>query len=163
MADILFGKVSPSGRLPVTFYGSDSDLPDFTDYSMQNRTYKYFRKRPLYPFAHGLSYTDFTYEKLSFDGSFVSGTLKNTGSVSSGHVIPVFLKDPEDNTVNCRLAGYQRLELDPGESAFFRIRLCPEIIERFCAPSRLTALVDGINGPAIGITAEKMSDAAPET
>ena len=60
MADIIFGKCSPSGRLPVTFYASDKDLPDFTDYSMKNRTYKFFTGTPVYEFGHGLTYSNIT-------------------------------------------------------------------------------------------------------
>lgn len=161
VADILFGKVSPSGRLPVTFYASDGDLPAFTDYAMKDRTYKYFRKEPLYPFAHGLSYTTFSYENLCFDGESVSGLLKNTGSMDSGHVIPIFLKDPEDNTVNCRLAGYARLELKAGESARFHIPLCPEIVRRFSCPERLTALAGGVNGIPVALST-RLPDAGTE-
>ncbi len=151
VADILFGKVSPSGRLPVTFYRSDDDLPDFTDYSMQNRTYKYFRGTPLYSFAHGLSYTSFSYEDLHFDGQSITGILRNTGSMNGSHVIPVFLQDPEDNTVNCRLAGYTRLEIHAGDAVRFRVPLSPEIVSRFSAPQRLTALIGGLNGISVAL------------
>ncbi|HCJ18937.1 MAG TPA: glycosyl hydrolase, partial [Hyphomonas sp.] len=65
IADLLWGEFSPSGRLPVTFYKSVDDLPDFGDYSMANRTYKYYEGEPLYPFGHGLSYTSFDYSGLS--------------------------------------------------------------------------------------------------
>lgn len=152
VADILFGKVSPSGRLPVTFYRSDKDLPPFTDYSMENRTYKYFRGEPLYPFAHGLSYTQFALEDLSFDGVSVKGVLRNTGSMAGGHVIPVFVKDPEDSSVNCRLAGFTRLELDPGQAAPFQVDLCPEILALFRPGRNLTALVDGVRGTELSQT-----------
>ena len=64
VADVLFGDYSPAGRLPVTFYKSDSDLPPFEDYSMQNRTYRYFKGVPLFPFGFGLSYTKFNYSNL---------------------------------------------------------------------------------------------------
>ena len=143
MAGLLYGDVCPSGRLPVTFYRSDRDLPPFTDYSMKDRTYKYFQGEPLYPFAHGLSYTSFALEDLRFDGAAVEGVLRNTGSRRGGHAIPVFLKDPGDRTVNCRLAGLTRLELDPGEAAPFRVELCREILDLFDDPAALTVLVDG--------------------
>ena len=143
LADLLYGEVCPSGRLPVTFYRSDRDLPPFTDYSMKDRTYKYFQGEPLYPFAHGLSYTSFALEDLRFDGGAVEGVLRNTGSRRGGHAIPVFLKDPGDRSVNCRLAGLTRLELDPGEAAPFRVELCREILDLFDDPAALTALVDG--------------------
>lgn len=146
VADILYGKVSPSGRLPVTFYHNDSELPRFTDYSMKGRTYKYFQGKPLYPFAHGLSYTEFAYENLAFDGANVTGTVKNTGAMASGHAIPVFVKDPEEEGVNCRLAGFARVELEPGQEAGFQAELCPEILGLFQEPQRLVALVGGVDG-----------------
>ena len=146
MVDILYGKVSPSGRLPVTFYHNDSELPRFTDYSMKGRTYKYFQGKPLYPFAHGLSYTEFAYENLAFDGANVTGTVKNTGAMASGHAIPVFVKDPEEEGVNCRLAGFARVELEPGQEAGFQVELCPEILSLFQEPQRLVALVGGVDG-----------------
>ena len=107
---------------------NDSELPRFTDYSMKGRTYKYFQGKPLYPFAHGLSYTEFAYENLAFDGANVTGTVKNTGAMASGHAIPVFVKDPEEEGVNCRLAGFARVELEPGQEAGFQVELCPEIL-----------------------------------
>jgi len=64
VADILFGDYNPSGRLPVTFYASDKDLPDFSSYDMSNRTYRYFTGKALYPFGYGLSYSTFTYSAL---------------------------------------------------------------------------------------------------
>ncbi len=146
VADILYGKVSPSGRLPVTFYHNDSELPRFTDYSMKGRTYKYFQGKPLYPFAHGLSYTEFAYENLAFDGANVTGTVKNTGAMASGHAIPVFVKDPEEEGVNCRLAGFARVELKPGQEAGFQVELCPEILSLFQESQRLVALVGGVDG-----------------
>lgn len=151
LADILFGKVSPSGRLPLTFYRSDGDLPDFTDYSMENRTYKYFKGSPLYPFAHGLSYTEFRYEDLSFDGTQVSGRVVNAGGMDGGHVIPVFLKDPNDPVVNCRLAGFTRVELKAGESREFSIDLCPEILKLFLDSGSLAALVGGLDAKPLTV------------
>src|SRR5690606_38450052 len=67
VADVLFGDVSPSGRLPVTFYRADAKLPGFEDYSMQGRTYRYYEEKPLFPFGHGLSYSEFAYDDLTID------------------------------------------------------------------------------------------------
>ena len=141
VADILYGKVSPSGRLPVTFYHNDSELPRFTDYSMKGRTYKYFQGKPLYPFAHGLSYTEFAYENLAFDGANVTGTVKNTGAMASGHAIPVFVKDPEEEGVNCRLAGFAGWSWSPARRLASRWSCAPEILSLFQEPQRLVALV----------------------
>ena len=72
VADVLFGDYSPAGRLPVTFYKSDQDLPPFEDYSMQNRTYRYFKGEALYPFGFGLSYTKFNYHNLKVSKKVVA-------------------------------------------------------------------------------------------
>ena len=73
IADVLFGDYNPAGRLPVTFYKSDKDLPDFNDYSMKNRTYRYFKGEPLYGFGYGLSYTSFKYDQLKMPASLLRG------------------------------------------------------------------------------------------
>lgn len=101
LADILFGKVSPSGRLPVTFYHSVDELPDFEDYSMENRTYRYFTGTPLYPFGYGLSYADIT-EKWDDDNC----TLENRSDTESGYTV---LRYDE----NGALAGFTRVHLLP--------------------------------------------------
>jgi beta-glucosidase len=72
IADVLFGDYNPAGRLPVTFYKSISQLPAFTDYSMQGRTYRYFKDAPLYPFGFGLSYSNFKYSGLKFSSKQIS-------------------------------------------------------------------------------------------
>ena len=127
IGDIIFGNVSPSGKLPVTIYRSTEDLPDFEDYSMKNRTYKYIEKAPLYPFGFGL-----TYGKLEVTGASVSDTsasarengfditvsIKNTGSVKTGDVVQIYAKAIEDrNEVrNFKLVGFKRICLDAGET-----------------------------------------------
>src|SRR5207237_4505964 len=74
IADVLFGDYNPAGRLPVTFYKSDSDLPSFTDYAMTNRTYRYFKGEPLYGFGYGLSYSTFQYDQLQIPATVKSQT-----------------------------------------------------------------------------------------
>ena len=146
VADILFGAVSPSGRLPLTYYKSDTDLPDFTDYRMENRTYKYFKGEPLYPFGYGLSYARFDHSDISFHGDTVSLKVANTGAVDGDEVVTVFLKDPEDKTVNCRLAGFGKVHVPVGKKIEIAVQLAPEILERFADPSRVVALVGGVDG-----------------
>ena len=118
LADIIFGKVSPSGRLPVTFYNSADDLPAFTDYSMKNRTYRYFTGDVLYPFGYGLSYTSFAYSPITSDGEKLTVTVKNTGNVTGGEVVQLYLDSAglADQPIY-RLAGFRRIELAPGEEA----------------------------------------------
>lgn len=124
IADVLFGKVNPSGRLPVTFYQSVNDLPPFADYAMKNRTYKYFTGEPLYAFGHGLSYTRFDYSGIrvapaagadasAFDVSF---DVQNTGT-RAGHEVPqlyVRALDAARPMPLRELRGFTRIQLVPG-------------------------------------------------
>ena len=116
LAEILFGMVSPSGKLPVTFYASADQLPDFTDYAMQGRTYRYAQQNVEYPFGYGLTYgkivcTDVTYQ----DGSAVV-TVENQGSRTVADVVQLYLKDTCPEAVpNHSLCGFQRVTLAPGE------------------------------------------------
>ena len=118
-ANLLFGKVCPSGRLPVTFYKSASDLPDFTDYSMQGRTYRYFKGEALYPFGYGLSYTAFRYSEPTFDQSKNALTvkIKNTGLRDAEEVAQVYIKpmEFESHGLNYSLCAFGRVSLASGE------------------------------------------------
>lgn len=107
LANILFGRVSPSGRLPVTFYRSTQDLPDFEDYSMENRTYKFFGGSPLYPFGYGLTYS--TIEENWVDENTVE--LKNTGSFDTGYSVLQFEYIPHKN-----LKNFKKVFLKQGET-----------------------------------------------
>ncbi|MCL1934535.1 MAG: glycoside hydrolase family 3 C-terminal domain-containing protein [Candidatus Azobacteroides sp.] len=107
IADVIFGNYNPSGRLPVTFYASDSDLPDFEDYNMTNRTYKYFKGKALYPFGYGLSYSKFDYawnvqpkkEYYATETIECSLNIKNTGTVDGDEVAQVYIKYPQTGRV----------------------------------------------------------------
>ena len=99
IAEVLFGDKNPEGRLPVTFYRTTEELPEFTDYAMKDRTYRYMKNEALYPFGYGLSYTEFTYSdaklsgtELSEDGIVVSATLTNTGSREGTETVQVYVK-----------------------------------------------------------------------
>jgi len=124
LADILFGKVSPSGRLPVTFYRSDRDLPAFTDYSMKNRTYRYFKGAALYPFGYGLSYTRFSYSAASYGDGAVEVDVTNAGGMDGEEVAQVYVRNhhPEapENPVLC---GFLRFALKAGEKKRIRLPL----------------------------------------
>lgn len=136
LAELLFGESVPCGKLPVTFYASDDQLPEFEDYSMENRTYRYFRGTPLYPFGYGLSYTKFSYSnlKLSADsitagkGVEVQVTVTNTGSCAADEVTEVYVKDMEASTrvPNCSLCGFAHTHLEAGESKTLHISVQPE-------------------------------------
>jgi beta-glucosidase len=125
IADTLSGKNDPAGRLPVTFYKDTSQLPNFEDYSMENRTYRYFKGKPLYPFGYGLSYTKFSYSDLSVPQAPVQAgdpvgadvTVTNTGQVAGDEVVELYLKfPPVPGAPNIALRGFQRIHLDPGAS-----------------------------------------------
>lgn len=121
IADILFGEVSPSGKLPLTFYEGTGDLPDFHDYSMKNRTYKYFEGEAAYPFGFGLSYTNFEYgdTKVTADDeqAKISVTVKNTGGYDAYETIKVFRKEKEriPNQPLKSLIRFNKIFLKQGE------------------------------------------------
>ena len=126
VADVLFGAVNPGGRLPVTFYKATEKIPDFEDYSMKNRTYRYFTGQPLYPFGHGLSYTKFAYTGLKLDRSSIAPngsvqatvTIKNVGKRAGDEVVQLYLKplDPKRARAIKELRGIERVTLEPGQS-----------------------------------------------
>ena len=123
LADLLWGEFSPSGRLPVTFYHKVSDLPAFTDYTMENRTYKYYEGDVLYPFGYGLSYSRFTYDNLqvekSDDGSLeLSVDLTNAGEMESAEVSQVYISMPDApvRVPQRELVFFKHTQLQPGET-----------------------------------------------
>lgn len=125
IAQMLFGAFSPSGKLPVTFYRTTEELPDFRDYSMKNRTYKYMENEALYPFGFGLGYTEFQYSDLKLSSTKIkagdsvtcSVKVKNTGACQSKETVQLYLRDVETGTTAPRwqLKGICKLELLPGE------------------------------------------------
>lgn len=142
IASLIFGDYSPSGRLPVTFYRSTEELPDFRDYSMENRTYRYMKQEALYPFGYGLSYTKFEYSSLSLDQTNidlgqdvnVSVVVKNVGNYEADEVVQLYLKDVEASVrvPNWELKGVKRISLKPGE----------EVKLDFTVAARQMALID---------------------
>jgi beta-glucosidase len=135
IADVLFGDYNPAGRLPVTFYKSDHDLPDFNDYSMTGRTYRYFKGEALYPFGFGLSYTTFKYDGLK-TGAFsqsgkdirVSAQVTNTGKKDGEEVVQLYLSyQQQKQPAPIRaLKGFQRISLKAGERKVVHFTLTPQ-------------------------------------
>ncbi len=127
IAEALFGRISPSGKLPVTFYRSTEDLPEFTNYDMENRTYRYYKGEALYPFGFGLSYADIAMEKaaLGQDGKSVIATLRNHSDFPADEVVQVYVKDEESPfaPVNPVLCGFGRVSLKAGEEKAVEITL----------------------------------------
>ena len=140
LADVLFGDYNPSGKLPVTFYRSNSDLPDFLDYSMKNRTYRYFTGEPQYAFGYGLSYTTFKYGKgklsrasMKADGKVtLTVPVTNTGRREGSETVQVYVKAldyPEAPIKSLR--GFQKLTLAAGQTAQAVITLDGEAFEYY--------------------------------
>lgn len=125
LTEILFGKVSPSGKLPLTFYHDVNDLPEFTDYNMTNRTYRYYTGTPLYPFGYGLSYAKFAVSDLHAAKDAVTVTVTNSSDVAAENVVQVYVKDRTSQwaTPNPRLAGFARVALAAGESKTVTVKL----------------------------------------
>ncbi|HPS82509.1 MAG TPA: glycoside hydrolase family 3 C-terminal domain-containing protein, partial [Candidatus Limiplasma sp.] len=128
LARILFGEVSPSGRLPVTFYHGVEDLPPFEDYAMANRTYRYYTGEALYPFGFGLSYSRFAYSDAKYENGAVTVTVTNTGDCDADEVIEVYVKnlDSADAVPNHRLCSFRRVPLGRGERATVTLPLAED-------------------------------------
>jgi beta-glucosidase len=159
IADVLFGKVSPGGRLPITVYRSVDQLPPFESYAMKGRTYRYFTGAPLYPFGHGLSYARFTYANLVVPVNAVAGSplrvsveVRNAGTMAADEVVQLYVlpRDPASTAAARALRGFQRLTLRPGdtravtftldERAFSSVR---DDGQRVVGPGRFTIAVGG--------------------
>lgn len=122
LAEILFGDVSPSGKLPVTFYERSDMLPDFTDYSMKNRTYRYAENNVLYPFGYGLTYGKIVCISVEYKDGKAVVTAENTGGKTVDDVIQLYIKDYCKNAVpNVSLCGFKRVNLAAGEKMFIEI------------------------------------------
>ncbi len=136
LADVLFGDYNPQGKLPVTFYKNIGQLPDFQDYSMRGRTYRYMADEPLFAFGHGLSYTRFNIGVANVERTGGTVTLaipvQNTGKRDGTEVVQVYLRRTDDNEGPVRtLRGWARVSLKAGESRTVRIALAKEQLETF--------------------------------
>ncbi|MCD6118084.1 glycoside hydrolase family 3 C-terminal domain-containing protein [bacterium] len=135
VADALFGDYNPAARLPVTFYKSTSQLPPYEDYSMENRTYKFFKGEPLFPFGFGLSYTTFKYSNLNMPEFINSGEsieleveVQNCGNVAGDEVVEVYVKDVKTSVrvPLHSLQGFKRIHLNPGEKQIVNFKITPK-------------------------------------
>jgi beta-glucosidase len=127
IANVLFGDVAPSGKLPLTFYKSIDQLPDFEDYSMTGRTYRYFQGEPLYPFGFGLSYTTFEYGEARVKGKNLVIPISNTGSVDATEVVQLYVKKADDAEGPIKsLRGFQRVQIPAGQTVEVSLPLTDE-------------------------------------
>ncbi len=138
IADVFFGDYNPAGRLPVTFYASDSDLKDFNDYDMENRTYRYFKGVPLYGFGYGLSYTTFAYSRLKLPANatkekniVVTVDVTNTGKKDGEEVVQLYVSGQGKQSPIRSLKGFQRIFLSAGENKTLQFTLTPEDLSIF--------------------------------
>ena len=129
IADLIFGKASPSGKLPVTFYrdGALEELPAFTDYAMTNRTYRYYRGEPLYPFGYGLTYGNAAVTAVTAGEASARVTVENRGGRAAQEVVQLYLKDEAspDAPPNPILCGFRRIELGAGETKTVDVPIGP--------------------------------------
>lgn len=134
IAEMIFGEYSPEGKLPVTFYRTTEELPEFTDYNMKNRTYRYMKKEALYPFGYGLTYTKFELDHVSVDTDEIekgkdvvcSADIENVGAMSGAETIQVYVKVNVDGAPNWQLKGLKKVHLNPGEKETVKITLKDE-------------------------------------
>ena len=134
--DILFGEYNPSGRMPLTTYMNDEDLPPFEDYSMQNRTYRYFKGDVRYPFGYGLSYTTFSFSECPVDTTLSTGNkilyrvnVTNTGKRTGDEVVQLYVSHQANKNKRqpiCALKGFKRVSLQPGETKEVTFELSPK-------------------------------------
>ena len=137
LADVIFGKYNPAGRLPITFVKSVDQLPPFTDYSMKGRTYRYMQEEPLYPFGYGLSYSNFEYSGLKLDPQVVDIeelkevevkiTVKNISNIAGEEVVQLYIKDIKSSVKvpKYELKGFKRIYLEPQESKSIEFTITP--------------------------------------
>src|SRR5450756_1491124 len=159
IAETLAGDNNPAGRLPLTFYASSDQLPPFEEYSMVNRTYRYFAGKPLYGFGYGLSYSQFQYSGLKLSSQIVKAgeavtvdvDVKNASGPAGDEVAQVYLTQPGAGRAPLRtLAGFTRSHLAPGQTGHVAIRIDPRVIgqvnekgERTILPGTYTVAVGG--------------------
>ena len=140
VADVLFGDYNPAGRLPVTFYKSTDQLPDFEDYSMKGRTYRYMTQTPLYPFGYGLSYTNFDYRNASLSKTKItrgeavkfSFDIANTGKMDGDEVAQIYVKNPNDPEGPIKaLKAFKRVNVKAGTRESVSVELPAKAFQSF--------------------------------
>ncbi|MBR5706828.1 MAG: glycoside hydrolase family 3 C-terminal domain-containing protein [Bacteroidaceae bacterium] len=148
IASVLYGTYNPAGRLPVTFYRSTDQLPDFEDYSMKGRTYRYMTEKPLYPFGYGLSYSSFKYGKAklrkSGDKVFVSVKVKNTSKLDGEEVVQLYVRRPGDTEgPSHALRAFRRVSIPKGKTVTVEFELTPDSFEWFDTNHNVMAPLPG--------------------
>ena len=144
LADVLFGDYNPSGKLPVTFYKNVDELPDFLDYTMKGRTYRYYQGQPTFAFGHGLSYTTFEMGKPVYKNGQVSITVKNTGNREGTETVQVYLRRTADTEGPLKsLRAYKQVRLKAGQQQVVTIPLTRQQFENWDARTNTMRVVPG--------------------
>ncbi|NPD82519.1 glycoside hydrolase family 3 protein [Prevotella sp. PINT] len=144
VADVLFGDYNPSGKLPITFYKSVNDLPDFLDYTMAGRTYRYFQGTPLWAFGYGMSYTDFVFGKPRYKKGKLSFALENTGSRDGEEVVQVYVKRIADTDGPIKtLKAFRRVNVGAGQKTEVVMDLPREAFECWDKESNTMRVIPG--------------------
>ena len=144
LAEVLFGQYNPSGKLPVTFYRSTDDLPDFLDYTMKNRTYRYYTGEALFPFGYGLSYTTFEIGKPTYGNNKVRVSVKNTGKADGLETIQVYIRNTADKQGPLKsLRAYKQVQLKAGEQKTVNIDLPRQSFEGWDVKTNTMRVVPG--------------------
>jgi beta-glucosidase len=173
--DLLFGKASPSGKLPVTFPFSIEQVPDYTDYSLNNRTYRYMREDPMYPFGFGLSYTRFAYSNLTLSRSAIKSgrnlkatvTVANVGKRAADEVVQVYLTDEAASVPVPRwaLKAFKRVRLAAGQAKQITFTITPAMLSLYDTAGKRTlepgAFTLTIGGSSPGPRSEALGAPAP--
>lgn len=155
IAEAIFGEFSPEGKLPVTFYRSVEELPEFTEYNMKNRTYRYMKNKPLYPFGFGLTYADFSISNVKADtdtitdqGIHIHLNIVNEGKMKARDTIQVYIKAERPGTPNPQLKAFTKVELEAGQGKEITVHLpmkafglCDEEGRRWVEPGTYTIYV----------------------
>ncbi len=144
IADVLFGDYNPAGKLPVTFYKSTEQLPDFLDYNMKGRTYRYFKDEALYPFGYGLSYTTFKFGKPKYNNGKITVNVKNTGKKDGDETVQVYIKRIADTEGPIKtLKAFKRISIKAGESKTVEIDMPKQSFEGWDADTNTMRVVSG--------------------
>ena len=164
VADVLFGDYNPSGSLPLTFYKNVDQLPDFEDYNMAGRTYRYFKGEPLYPFGYGLSYTTFAYDNLVVPEEVtakknlkVSVKVTNTGAKDGDEIVQLYLRKQGDvEGPSKALRAFQRISLKAGESKVVDFSLAPDQLEWWDEQTNTMCMHTGTYEVMVGQDSEQL-------
>ncbi|MCH5309889.1 MAG: glycoside hydrolase family 3 C-terminal domain-containing protein [Prevotella sp.] len=144
LAEVLYGEYNPSGKLPITFYKSTDELPDFLDYRMKNRTYRYYTGEALFPFGYGLNYTTYEINKPSYKNNKVSVRVKNAGAVDGLETVQVYVRNLADKEGPLKsLRAYKQVELKAGEEKTVSIDLPRQSFEGWDAKTNTMRVVPG--------------------